>query len=255
MLDENWKIDSNRSSYKKSGYTTGTFKNTEAFKKVFKMLESFHSSEDLPPGWFWESKYPNTLDLRPNVYNIDRSFLEIISENNILEKLRYLTGISDLVLSHVQIRKSSKGPSYMDWHRDSYFIDGKQVGNNPSVHKLIFYPLLYGEESPKLQILAGSNSCQLNFQDSKMMIGPGFSQFDGQLMNFLPVDKYKSSSDKFLLFDTAALHGAIPDSDERGSIRILYSFVTREQFFEKYSSKELHTEPYSILNEMIEEKE
>tara|TARA_R110001583_G_scaffold16272_13_gene66728 strand:- start:10449 stop:11213 length:765 start_codon:yes stop_codon:yes gene_type:complete len=254
MLDENFRLEDNRSSYKKSGYAIDKFKNTETFEKVFRILKSFHDSEDLPKGWFWESKYPNTLDLRPNVYDIDRSFLEILSENNVLEKLRYLTGISDLVLSHVQIRKSSKGPSYMDWHRDSYFVDGKQIGNNPPVHKLIFYPLVYGEENPRLQLLEGSNSCQLNFQESKMMISPGFSQFDAQLMNFLPVAKYKSSKDKFLLFDTAGIHGAIPDTDDRGSIRVIYSFVSKDQFFEKYASKELHTVPHNILNKMLEAK-
>ena len=73
MLDENFRLEDNRSSYKKSGYAIDKFKNTETFEKVFRILKSFHDSEDLPKGWFWESKYPNTLDLRPNVYDIDRS--------------------------------------------------------------------------------------------------------------------------------------------------------------------------------------
>ena len=141
----------------------------------------------------------------------------------------------------------------MDWHRDSYFVDGKQVGNNPSVHKLIFYPLMHGEKSPRIQLLEGSNACQLTFQESKMMIAPGFSQFDGQLMNFLPTARYESSKDSFLLFDTASLHGVVPDDDERGSIRVIYSFVTRGQFFDKYAKKQLHMEPYRILSEMLKE--
>jgi hypothetical protein len=43
----------------------------------------------------------------------------------------------------------------MPWHRDTYFIDDRIVGNVPPAHKIIFYPTVENESNPKLEILKG----------------------------------------------------------------------------------------------------
>ena len=88
MLSENWKISDNRQSYQMSGYATGKFKDSENFKKFFNIMERLHNDLTPPDGFNWESKYQNTLDLRPSVYEMDSVFLEVLAENQILEKAK-----------------------------------------------------------------------------------------------------------------------------------------------------------------------
>jgi hypothetical protein len=231
----------NKDEYLLNGFTKNTFKKTECFDEMVRSLQVLNDSDELSGKFFWESKYKDTLDLRPNVYDFSESFIEILIENKILESLRTFTQL-DLVLSHIQIRKSFAMNSYMDWHRDSYYINNEAVGNNPSVHKLIFYPSFESESRPKLKILAGSHACAWNFQQDRDMLAPGLSHFDAQISQFFPEVRYDSSVSEFILFDTSLLHGVIPDDENSHSVRVIYSFVTRDQFIEKYSQKSHHLE-------------
>jgi len=234
-------IESDKNEYLINGFIKKTFKKTKCFDEMIKSLQILNNSNDLHSKFLWESKYKDTLDLRPNVYDFSESFIEILIENKILETLVKFTQL-DLVLSHIQIRKSFATSSYMDWHRDSYYVDNKAIGNTPPVHKLIFYPSFENNPKSKLKILAGSHSCMWNFQNERDMLSPGLSRFDAQISQFLPEVRYDSSVDEFILFNTSLLHGVIPDDENCHSVRVIYSFVTRDQFIEKYSQKSHHRE-------------
>jgi len=244
----------NKDEYLQNGFTKNVFKKTKCFDEVIRSLHFLNDSDELSDKFFWESKYKDTLDLRPNVYDFSESFIEILIENKILESLISFTQL-DLVLSHIQIRKSFATNSYMDWHRDSYYINNEVVGNNPPVHKLIFYPSFESEEQPKLKILAGSHACAWNFQKDRDMLGPGLSHFDAQISQFLPEARYNSSVNEFILFDTSALHSVVPDNEHDQSIRIIYSFVTRNQFLEKYAIKDHHKTLQEKFEKMRENHE
>ena len=230
-----------KNEYLLNGFTKNTFKKTECFNDMVSSLQSLNDNDKLSDKFFWESKYKDTLDLRPNVYDFSESFIEVLIENEILETLVKFTQL-DLVLSHIQIRKSSAVHSYMDWHRDSYHINNEPIGNHPSVHKLIFYPSFENSSKPVLKMLAGSHMCMWNFQKDSDMLAPGLSRFDAQISEFLPEFRYESSANEFIIFDTSLLHAVIPDDEDSHSIRVIYSFVTRDQFIEKYSQKSHHSE-------------
>jgi len=231
----------NKAEYLLNGFIKNTFKETECFNSMVRSLRILNDSDELSDKFFWDSKYKNTLDLRPNVYDFSESFIKVLIENEILETLVKFTSL-DLVLSHIQIRKSFASSSYMDWHRDSYYINDEAVGNNPPVHKLIFYPSFENEAKPKLKILAGSHACRWNYQKDGDMLAPGLSHFDAQISKLLPEVQYDSSINEFIIFDTSLLHGVIPDDKDSHSVRVIYSFVTRDQFIEKYSQKSHHSE-------------
>ena len=231
----------NKNEYLLNGFVKIPFKKTKCFDDMVSSLRILNDSDKLQGKFFWETKYKDTADLRPNVYDFSESFIKILIENKILEMLVKFTQL-DLVLSHIQVRKSFATTSYMDWHRDSYYINNEPVGNHPSVHKLIFYPSFENNSKPVLKILAGSHMCMWNFQKDSDMLAPGLSHFDSQISQFLPESRYDSSVSEFILLDTALLHGVIPDDESCHSVRVIYSFVTRDQFIERYSQKSHHSE-------------
>ena len=237
-----------RDEYTRNGFCIQKFSKTKTYDKFLLTLKNLASdTHELPPGFTWESKYLNTRDLRPNVFDLDAAFIDILSENKVYQKLCDMSGRSDLTLSHIQIRTSRSEQSYMNWHRDSYPVDGSWVGNNPPVHKLIFYPKVE-EQRESLKLLAGSHNCIWSFQKSDDMIAPGLSNFDSQIFNLHPEFTYSSSDEDFIIFNTSALHAVVPDPPGKKSIRIIYSFVSRDQYLEKYSHKEHH----KIVSEMFE---
>jgi hypothetical protein len=121
----------------------------------------------------------------------------------------------------------------MDWHRDTYFYD-HLVGNAPSAVKIIYYPLLGRSPEPRLDIAVGS--CLSGFT--------GEQQIDEQIRKMLPADTVMSSGDSCLLFDVHSFHSVRPDTDPLGSLRIIYSFVTADQFKDSYSGDPVHREIY-----------
>jgi hypothetical protein len=206
--------------------------------QLIKQLEEIDQAKNLKEKFFWESKYQNTLDLRPNVYNYDNVFVEFIKHNGLLEKVRNISQ-RDLVPYHVQIRKSNPGPSYMDWHRDVYTTEsGKTSGMAPSGIKIIVYPKCNRKSEPRLEILKGSHICHLKHQG-----------YDLSLINSGILDKITimSNNNSCLIFDIASLHRVVPDTND-SSIRLIYSFIARQQFEMNNKEKSIHTSYKDLFN-------
>jgi hypothetical protein len=182
--------------------------------KDLMMLETLHEP------FTWDKKYQNTVDIRPNVYDYDDVFVDFIKDNDLLKSVRRLSQ-RDMVPYHVQVRKSYPGPSYMDWHRDTYINqDGKVIGMSPGGLKIIFYPMCGNRSSSRLDLLKGTHICHIkNSAADHGIIQSGM--FEKLTIN--------SNDNKCVIFDVASLHRVVPDIDTP-SIRLIYSFVTRDQF-------------------------
>ena len=120
----------------------------------------------------------------------------------------------------------------MDWHRDSYLNQGKILGDFPPPIKLIFYP-----NEGALKIIPGSHTLQLHSDQSFASLqGSTVNLFDRQILSTIQPFVFKSTGKTSLLFNTAALHGAIPTQGEE-QYRLIYSFKHKSQF---KGSGELH---------------
>jgi hypothetical protein len=240
-------------SYHKLGYSLVEFEDTEVLERLNTLLIEQCQGSELPSGFFWESKYQATEDLRPDCTKLDDCFIDILVENKISEKISRLIN-QDLTLVGINLRKSTphehnKDYSYMPWHRDSYSVDGKRVGLFPPTHKLIFYPLIE-ETRRSLEMLQSSHICQYINQASQHQISPGMFQFDRALFDLLPVASYNSSRTRAVMFNTAMLHNVVP-SDDR-SIRVIWNFCTKEQAKDYYSHGN-HPEISSLYEELKEQ--
>lgn len=202
-----------RSDYYINGFEIGKLKENQRLNAVLRKL----MSEPLKEGYFWERKYPNTFDMRPKAYDYDESILDVLFSSGIHLLLQDYVA-SDMLLSHVQIRRSLPGPSYMDWHRDSYQYDSTIVGNIPPTHKVIFYPKLDHDPEPKLKLAAKSHRRAFETKKEDLLS-----------ISSANIETYSSSDDEFILFDTSIMHGVIPDKHPEGSIRIIYSFIRYPQ--------------------------
>jgi len=170
--------------------------------------------------YFLKTKYQKTYDLRPDVYTYDPCFLSVLRENNIKEVLRKHT-LRNLTLSHIQVRVVEDENSYMNWHRDTYYNQrGDLIGQAPSGIKIIYYPKLKDneEEFGRLSYLEGSN--RILFPTN---------EYDNQLFGILKQKIVKPSTGKAILFDTAGLHAVIPENKGEKSVRLIYSFLEKEQ--------------------------
>lgn len=160
-----------------------------------------------------EEKYRFSKDLRPSVLHYDDAFLNLLADNHIPGLWKDLIGTA-LILSHIQLRISFPGPSYMDWHRDTYRYTDTFVGNVPPVHKIIYYPpVAENTFSPRLKVISGSHRLQP----------------DHRYLDFLQTKLRKpavieDSHANFLLFNTSLLHAVIPEKHPQGSWRLIYSF-------------------------------
>jgi hypothetical protein len=208
-----------------NGYLKSNFRENKTLSRLICVLEECFLG-NLKSGFEFKSKYPNTFDLRPTVYEYDVAFVDILIENE-LPELIYKATQKDLCLTHIQLRKVLKGHSYMDWHRDTYFNGGELIGPLPPSYKLIFYPLHNRTSEPRLKILRGSAKC-MNLGSIKGI------DLDRELLNLMSVDIVNSSDNEFILFDTSSLHGAFTETHDNGSFRLIYTFTPREQFESKY---------------------
>lgn len=199
----------------------------QALNKTCSLLKNIFENELSDKKFNWQTKYDNTFDLRPDVYTLDNCFVNLLFENDIDVLLSDLIS-SDITLMHIQLRRSFPGPSYMDWHRDSYVYDNRVVGNFPPVHKLIFYPTIINVE-PKLKVAIGSH--RRNF-DNK--------QDDFAQLNDSKIVTINSSNENAILFNTNILHAVVPDSFEQGSFRLIYTFMRRNILKEKLKNEKLH---------------
>lgn len=223
------------SQYYNDGFLFGKFEGP-VHRRMMTVLGELFSAQ-MREGFRWEQKYPNTLDLRPNAHQYDQSFIDVLFEAHVPIALDRVVG-PDMVLFHTQVRLSFPGPSYMDWHRDSYNY-GKPVGNFPPAHKVIFYPLLEGVTSgSKLHLCKGSH---LRHFDNK--------RDDEACLDSLPIEGLNASYNEFLMFNTSILHAAVADTAP--SIRVIYSFLRRRQFEELYADQEIHAEQVRLYEEML----
>ena len=186
------------------------------------------------------SKYPNTFDLRPNAHTYSSSFIYALVDAGVPALLHECIS-PDMTLMHTQVRTSLPGPSYMDWHRDTYTHDGVTIGNVPPVHKVIFYPAFGSSPQPKLKVIVGSNRLQFTTAALDTTLSTDASR----------VVTYDSSDERFTLFDTSTLHAAIPETTSAGSIRIIYSFMRRNQFMRTLASEKLHAEQSVLYDAMV----
>jgi hypothetical protein len=170
--------------------------------------------------------------LRPNVFDYDSVFLDVLFEQQVPMLLSDITN-RELLLGHIQVVRTKPGPSYIDWHRDTHFYEGETVaGNIPPVHKVIFYPQTNGlPPEPRLKLLRGSNRTMFTNRER-----------DFKLIEELPVDVAHSAPNQCVLFETTTFHAVVPDAAPQGSIRAIYTFMSRDQFSENYGLKALHAD-------------
>jgi hypothetical protein len=203
-------------------------------------------------GFELKSKYTNTYDLRPLAFEYDDSFLEILTSTGAYQKLCKLVG-TKLGLFHVQARVSSESSnltdsvSYMDWHRDTYFKDGKIMGYFPAPHKIIFYPSFDSDDIPRLKLLPGSHRMNVHYDQSYS--GGILNNFDKSLLSQVPHEAIKSNDNEFVFFNTAILHGAHTDFKNTRSIRLIYSFLLPDQILSDH-----HPEHHKVLSKKFNEK-
>jgi len=198
-------------AYYLDGYQQGRFKTSPALARLNEVVAKLRAG-DLRPGFAWEQKYRHTQDLRPNVYEYDAAFVDVLFENDVPALVKRLTGL-DLVLAHIQLRRVFPGKSYMDWHRDTYIYGGAITGNLPPVHKLIFYPTTGSAPQPRLRVSPGSHRRMLEDRTRDV------AQIDDGEQ-----DTISSSDDGYIFFETSLLHAVVPETEPVGSIRVIYQF-------------------------------
>ena len=215
--------------YKKF-YKEGICKVDFFTKKINTLLFEI-SKKNIKDSFRLETKYAKTWDLRPDVLNYDSEFLSILKENNIKNVIKQAT-LRDLTLFHIQVRVVNNQQSYMNWHRDTYYnSEGNPVGKTPSGIKLIYYPEFDNCREDRLLYLKGSNR----------IIFPN-NTYDSQIFDILETCKVQSENEKALLFDTAGLHAVCPEKNNNSSIRLIYSFLDRQQVVDDHSNDSLHME-------------
>jgi len=180
-------------------------------ERLLAALRRLHADE-MKAGFSWETKYPHTRDLRPNAGDYDDALLDILFDSDVPGLLARATGLR-LQLAHVQLRAVFPGASYMDWHRDTHMYGGRLSGSVPPMQKVIFYPSLGGPSQPKLAVAPGSHR--------RVMATEAADLRQVKQSEVVTID---SSDERCLLFDTSLLHAAIPETDPRGSLRVIYAF-------------------------------
>jgi hypothetical protein len=179
--------------------------------RLLDALRTLHAG-DIKPGFRWEEKYPHTRDVRPNAGDYDEALLDVLFDSDVPGLLIRATG-QRLSLAHVQLRAVFPGASYMDWHRDTHLYDGRLSGSIPPLQKVIYYPSLGGPSSPRLLVSPGSHRRAMTTEKA-----------DLRQIRQNAVVTVESSDERCLLFDTSLLHASIPETDARGSLRVIYAF-------------------------------
>lgn len=206
--------------------------------KLVSTLNELLAGGSLRENYQWE-KSMNSYALRPQAYDYDPSVIDFLFDNNLPKKLEKHTG-RNLVLSHIQITKTDPGRSYQDWHRDTYqHGPASWVGNTPPAHKIIFYPVNKVPE-PRLKFVRGSHRFMLNQ-----------AEFDASVIKSFETEILESDNNRILMFDTSLLHGVIPDSSPEGSIRIIYNFISEDQYRGKYAIKDHHRNLHDLYLERL----
>lgn len=215
--------------YYLDGYFLHKFSEKKS-EKINSIIEDICINGKIKDGFSLVPKYQGTADLRPYAAEYDDEILEFLINAKIYETLRELT-CQDLFLYHVQLRLTSpysnlsNQESYMDWHRDSYFKDGKRVGSFPPAHKVIYYPSFEKDEDA-LRIIPGSHKADLHADQSYKNFH--LNDFDKYLIQNIKEEVVQYSNSQVVIFNTAALHAAAVNQ-EFNRPRLIYSFLTRDQ--------------------------
>jgi hypothetical protein len=209
------------------GYTSLLIKNSPTKERLLASISAAHNGDFDLEKFCWKSKYPGTEDFRESAFDYSSSFIDILFENNIPELINKATNGRRVTLSHVQLRRSYPGNSYMDWHRDNYLDNEKKIGPFPPSVKIIFYPFREGEDC--LKVIPGSH---IRFFENKKQ--------DSEINSKFPFQTIKGSNDYITLFDTSVWHSAVNGKNEKGSIRVIYSFTNKDQYLENFSQQEIH---------------
>ena len=207
--------------------------------------------EKLKPGFTLEEKYRGTKDLRPQAIDYDEEIINFLLKTGLYKKLCDLSS-QELELFHVQVRlaypESNIGNmSYMDWHRDSYYKDGKKLGFFPPAHKIIFYPDLCNSEQESLKVIPGSHKADIHFDQTYS--GASLNNFDKSLIGGIPEVRFRASNSSAIIFNTSILHGACILKGEP-KIRVVYSFVTKNQMKNAPDDHKRTSNKFSQLLEM-----
>ncbi len=201
-----------REKYYDQGFLQKEFVASESLKKIRQIVNDLGRGQ-IRTGFSLEEKYHLSKDLRPNVLDYDDAFVGLLADNNIPGLWKDLVE-PGLVLSHIQLRISFTGKSYMDWHRDTYKYGDKFVGNVPPVQKIIYYPpMIENVFYPRLKVIPGSHRKQI---DQRWL-----DLWQAKLRKPAII---QDSPNQFLLFNTSLLHAVIPEKLPQGSFRLIYSF-------------------------------
>ena len=225
-----------------NGYITLSLKASPVQKKFLNAIKKVKENDFDQEKFSWKTKYPGTEDFRESVFDYDTCFIDVLFDNNIPELIEKCTNYKRVTLAHIQLRKAYPGNSYMDWHRDSYIDNGKQVGMFPPSIKIIFYPL-YSEDEDCLKVIPGSHI--RFFEDRKI---------DLEINTKFPQKIIKSSDHNMTLFDTSIWHGAANGKDPKGSLRLVYNFSNKKQYLETFADKPLHERINSYYEQKLQEK-
>ena len=202
-------------------------------EKVNSILYDMFIGNELKKGFSFKSKYNKSSDLRPNVYEYDKCFIDLLIDSEVNRLLADCIG-TDYLLSHIQIRKLEAGLTYLSWHRDCSHY-GKQVGDFPPAHKIIYHPYFPGiSKKSKLSV---AKSSHLKIYKDKIsdflhnVYSPRRENLD-----------YFPSNEKFMFFNGSIFHKVCSDSSP--SICLIYSFLRKSQIYlegERYSSMNVET--------------
>lgn len=185
-------------------------------------------------GFIWEQKGANSFHLRPSALDYSTDFMHALWNYRIPEQLEELTG-RRLALYHIQVVKTTPGPSYQDWHRDAYqFGSDPIVGAFPAAVKLNFYPQ-FEDPEPRLKLVRGSHRCMAN--------DPAF---DAMLVKKYENEVFESSNERAVIFDSSLLHGVVPDVNPKGSLRVMYSFALEHEYQKRFAAKEHHKKIHDL---------
>ena len=236
-----------------NGFMKIEIEKQSSMNRIIEILKDIKSSK-IKENYFLKEKYPGTLDLRPSVYDYDNCFLNFLEENNIIDRLKKLTGASYLPY-HVQIRYSTQSSnrsnvSYMDWHRDAYIMNDKILGRFPPPIKLMIYPSLSDDEDdmPRLKIIPNSHIIQMHGdQQYYSEYGAPINNIDRQLIRTMNQHVITTSNSSFTLFNTAMLHGASRNNNQK-EFRVIYSLILEEQFEDVKDDLHLNTRDTYLSN-------
>jgi hypothetical protein len=221
-----------------NGYSQIELKDSPVKKAFLNSITNARNNNFDQNKFSWKSKYHGTEDFKDSVFDFDTSFIDVLFDNDIPNLIEKYINYKRVTLGHIQLRKSYPGNSYMDWHRDNYLDNGKAIGVFPPSVKIIFYPICEQQEDC-LKVIPGSHI--RFFKDRKQ---------DSEVNSKFPSEVIQSTNDKMLLFDTSLWHGAVNGNNKKGSVRVIYSFINKDQYLENFSKQAIHQR----INDYYEER-